>query len=101
MLGGLLLALLAPVAAMLVQFAISRSREYLADASGARISGSPRSLASALAKLDAYSKQIPLVENNPATAHLFIVSPFAGGGVASLFSTHPPIGERIARLEAM
>lgn len=99
--GGIVLALLAPIAASLIQFAISRSREYLADATGAAISGSPHSLASALAKLDAYSKQIPMRENNPAMAHMFIVSPFAGGGMATLFSTHPPIAERIARLEAM
>ena len=101
MLGGILLALLAPIAASLIQFAISRSREYMADEAGAQYSGSPRSLASALGKLDAYSKQIPMRENNPATAHMFIVSPFAGGGISSLFSTHPPIAERIARLEAM
>ena len=99
--GGIVLALLAPVAASLIQFAISRSREYLADATGAQISGSPHSLASALAKLDAYSRQIPMRENNPATAHMFIVSPFAGGGMATLFSTHPPIADRIARLERM
>ena len=99
--GGIVLALLAPIAASLIQFAISRSREYLADATGAAISGSPHSLASALAKLDAYSKQIPMRENNPAMAHMFIVSPFAGGGMATLFSTHPPVAERIARLEAM
>lgn len=99
--GGIILALLAPIAASLIQFAISRSREYLADATGAAISGSPHSLASALAKLDAYSKQIPMRENNPAMAHMFIVSPFAGDGMAKLFSTHPPIAERIARLEAM
>ncbi len=101
MLGGILLALLAPIAASLIQFAISRSREYMADEAGAQYSGSPRSLASALGKLDAYSKQIPMQENNPATAHMFIVSPFSGGGITSLFSTHPPIAERIARLERM
>lgn len=101
MLGGLLLALLAPIAASLIQFAISRSREYLADATGARLSGSPRSLASALAKLDAYNRRMPMHRDTSATAHMFIVSPFAGRSFASLFSTHPPIADRIARLEAM
>lgn len=98
---ALLLAFLAPVAASLIQFAISRSREYLADATGARLCGQPLALASALGKLTAYSKQIPIHEGSPATAHMFIVNPFAGGGVAKLFTTHPPVEERIARLRAM
>lgn len=99
--AGLLLAFLAPVAASLIQFAISRSREYLADATGARLCGKPLALAAALGKLDAYSRQIPMHEGNSATAHMFIVNPFAGGGMAKLFTTHPPIQERIARLRAM
>ncbi|CAK7002064.1 MAG: Protease HtpX [Desulfovibrio sp.] len=100
--AGLLLAFLAPVAASLIQFALSRSREYLADATGARISRSPESLASALAKLDAYSRQLPMHDATPATANMFIVNPFAGkGGVTQLFTTHPPIQERIARLQQM
>lgn len=100
--AGLLLAFLAPVAASLIQFAISRSREYLADATGARLSRSPEALASALAKLDAYSRQLPMREATPATANMFIVNPFAGkGGITQLFTTHPPVQERIARLQQM
>lgn len=102
MVAGLLMALLAPVAATLIQFAISRSREYLADATGARLSHSPQALASALAKLDAYGKQIPMHDATPQTANMFIVNPFAGmGGMTSLFTTHPPIQDRIARLREM
>jgi heat shock protein HtpX len=97
---GLLLAFLAPIAASLIQFAISRSREYLADATGARICGKPLSLASALGKLGAYSKQIPMREGSPATAHMFIVNPFAGG-IGKFFSTPPPLEERIQRLQEM
>jgi heat shock protein HtpX len=100
-LAGLLLAFLAPMAASLIQFAISRSREYYADATGAKLSGAPLALASALAKLTAYSKREPMHEGNSATAHMFIVNPFAGNGFARLFSTHPPVEERIARLQAM
>lgn len=100
--AGIVLAMLAPIAASLIQFAISRSREYLADAAGARFSGSPRSLASALGKLDAYTRQIPMRNATPATENMFVVNPFAGrGGVTSLFTTHPPIQERIARLQQM
>lgn len=99
-LGGFLLALLAPLAALLIQMGISRSREYLADEAAAKLSGSPRSLASALAKLDAYSKQIPM-QARESTAHMFIVSPLTGKNLGALFSTHPPIAERIARLERM
>jgi heat shock protein HtpX len=92
--------ILAPIAAMLIQMAISRSREYTADASGAVICGNPLSLAVALKKLHAGTRRIPM-NDNPATAHMFIVSPLSGGGMLSLFSTHPPIEERVARLEAM
>ncbi len=102
-LGVILVALLAPVAAVLVQLAISRGREYEADRGGAGISGNPLPLASALEKLEQARLQIgnEEAERNPATAHLFIVNPLRGGGVGSLFSTHPPIAERIARLRAM
>jgi len=99
--GSLAMAILAPIAAMLIQMAVSRSREYLADATGAQISGRPQSLASALAKLQNASQAIPMQEARPATAHMFIVNPLTGGGLMSLFSTHPPMEERIARLQAM
>ena len=99
--GSLAMAILAPIAAMLIQMAVSRSREYLADATGAQISGRPQSLASALAKLQNASQVIPMQEARPATAHMFIVNPLTGGGLMSLFSTHPPMEERIARLQAM
>lgn len=99
-LGAILLAVLAPIAAALIQFAISRSREYEADATGARLSGDPIALATALGKLTAWSQKAPLPEGNPATAHMFIVNPFAGG-MSSLFSTHPPAEERIRRLMEM
>ncbi|MGH9368284.1 MAG: M48 family metalloprotease, partial [Thermoanaerobaculia bacterium] len=96
-----LFLLVAPIAAMLIQFAISRSREYGADSTGVRLTGDPRALASALQKLQTASRQIPLTTANPATAHLWIVSPLAGGGLMALFSTHPPLEERIRRLLAM
>jgi heat shock protein HtpX len=99
-LGAIVMIIVAPIAAMLIQMAISRSREYEADASGAKLCGNPRWLASALRKLEAGSKHIPM-DASPATAHMFIVNPLRGGGFASLFSTHPPMEERIARLEAM
>jgi heat shock protein HtpX len=90
--------ILAPVAAMLIQLAVSRSREYEADATGAHITGNPYALASALEKLDAYSKRIPML-GSPSTAHLFIVQPLLSrGDFANLFSTHPPIAKRIERL---
>ena len=90
--------ILAPIAASLIQLAISRSREYEADATGARETGNPYALARALQKLDDYSRRIPM-QASPATAHLFIVAPLLGsGGIANLFSTHPPIKERIRRL---
>jgi len=100
MIGMLAMAILAPVAAMLIQMAISRSREYLADDGGARVSGKPWALASALEKLQAASRAIPM-NANPSTAHIFTVSPLSGRSFASLFSTHPPIEERIARLRSM
>jgi heat shock protein HtpX len=93
----LIMIVVAPLAAMLIQLAISRSREYAADAGGAQIAGNPYGLADALRKIDAVSKQVPL-EANPATAHMFIVQPFTGGGLASLFSSHPPIEARIRAL---
>jgi heat shock protein HtpX len=98
-LGQLLLIILAPIAAMLIQFAISRSREFAADAGGAQISGRPLSLANALRKLEAGVERHPMENAGTATAHMFIVNPLRGGGVLKLFSTHPPTGERIARLE--
>lgn len=93
----LLTAILAPIAAMIIQMAVSRSREFAADATGAAIVGQPYGLASALEKLDAYSKRIPMPAT-PATAHMFIVKPFSGRSFMNLFSTHPPIEERIRRL---
>ncbi|NJD92418.1 MAG: zinc metalloprotease HtpX [Geobacter sp.] len=101
LIGSLAMAIIAPIAAMLIQMAVSRSREYLADEAGARICGRPRALANALRKLHSASQMIPMQEARPASAHLFIVNPLTGGGLASLFSTHPPMEERIARLEAM
>jgi len=99
-LGMILMSVLAPIAAMMIQMAISRSREFLADATGAKIAGNPLGLASALAKLARASEMVPL-EARPETAHMFIVSPLTGGSFLSLFSTHPPVEERIARLRAM
>lgn len=101
--GALVLALLAPMAAGLIQMAISRSREFFADETGARLCGQPLALAGALAKLGAASERTPLRSGNPSTAELFIVAPLFGrdGGVAKLFSTHPPLEERIERLRAM
>ena len=96
-LSPLLMLILGPIAAMLIQLAVSRSREYQADASGAHYTGNPYALASALAKLDAYSKRRPMLAS-PSTAHLFIVQPFLGMSFGSLFSTHPPIAKRIERL---
>jgi len=93
----ILLSVLAPLAAMLIQMAISRSREYLADSTGSAIAGSPGGLADALEKLGRASERLPM-DTSPATAHMFIVNPLTGGGLMSLFSTHPPIAERIARL---
>jgi len=98
--AGLAMIIIAPIAAMLIQMAISRSREYLADEGGARISGNPHYLAQALKRLEQGVKKVPM-ETNPATAHMFIVNPLRGGGVLSLFSTHPPIEKRIEKLEKM
>src|SRR5665213_2058634 len=96
--SGLFMLILAPIAATLIQLAISRSREYEADATGAKVTGNPYALARALQKLDDYSKRIPM-QASPSTAHLFIVAPLLGsGGFGNLFSTHPPIPERIRRL---
>jgi heat shock protein HtpX len=99
-LGLLIMAIVAPLAALLIQMAISRSREYAADQTGAKISHKPLSLANALRKLEYAGRRIPL-EANPSTAHLFIVNPLSGKGMVNLFSTHPPIEERVARLEMM
>lgn len=101
MVGSLAMAIIAPLAAMLIQMAVSRSREYLADATGAQICGNPAALASALAKLQQASRMIPMQEARPATAHMFIVNPLTGSTLSSLFSTHPPMEERIARLRAI
>jgi heat shock protein HtpX len=98
--AALLMFIIGPIAALIIQMAISRSREYAADQGGAHLAGNPRYLASALRKLNAASQQIPM-KANPATSHMFIVNPLRGGGLAKLFSTHPPIEERIARLESM
>ena len=95
--GLIVMAVLAPLAAMIIQMAISRSREYLADATGAGFAGHPEGLARALEKLGQYSKRLPL-HANPSTAHMFIVNPLSGRRLMSLFSTHPPLEERIARL---
>jgi heat shock protein HtpX len=97
--GQILLIILAPIAAMLIQFAISRSREFAADEGGAQISQRPMSLANALRKLERGAERIPMTNAGTATAHMFIISPLFGGGVTKLFSTHPPTEERIARLE--
>ncbi len=97
---AIIMMIVAPIGAMLIQMAISRSREYLADEGGARLTGNPRYLARALKKLHYASTQIPM-QASPATSHLFIVNPLSGGGIRKLFSTHPPMEERIARLEAM
>lgn len=100
-LGLLVMAIIAPIAAMLIQLAISRGREYEADKGGAGISHKPLSLANALRKLHYNSKKIPMREARPATAHMFIVNPLSSKGLAGLFMTHPPVEERIKRLEAM
>jgi heat shock protein HtpX len=95
--AALLTLIVAPIAATLIQFAVSRSREYQADATGAHFTGNPYALASALQKLDASSRRIPM-QASPSTAHLFIIQPFLGMNLGSLFSTHPPIAKRIERL---
>jgi heat shock protein HtpX len=95
--GGILMLIVAPIAAMMIQLAVSRSREYQADETGAHFTGNPYALASALQKLDAYARRRPMLAT-PSTAHLFIIQPFLGMSFGSLFSTHPPIAKRIERL---
>jgi heat shock protein HtpX len=99
--AGLIMLILAPIAALLIQMAISRTREYAADETSAHVTHNPNELISALGKLERYSKRIPMQDVNPATAHLFIIQPFSGQGMMRLFSTHPSTEDRIARLEAM
>ncbi|HMX17606.1 MAG TPA: zinc metalloprotease HtpX, partial [Rhodocyclaceae bacterium] len=101
--AGILVALLAPLAASLIQMAISRAREFEADRGGAQISGDPNALADALAKIDAYARGIamPTAEAHPETAQMMIMNPLSGGGLRGLFSTHPATEERIARLHAL
>jgi heat shock protein HtpX len=98
--GMIAMSIIAPMAAMIIQMAVSRSREYMADATGARIAGSPEGLARALEKLGGYARQIPM-DANPSTAHMFIVNPLSGKSLQSLFSTHPPVEERISRLRGV
>ena len=99
--GGLVLMILSPILAMLIQMAISRSREFAADKGGAEITGNPMGLASALQKIARGNQMKPVTHSNPTTAHMFIINPLRGGGISKLFSTHPPTEERIKRLEAM
>jgi heat shock protein HtpX len=101
LIGGLLLIILAPIAAALIQLAVSRSREFEADHTGAEVSGDPMALASALRKLERATQVIPSQTAQPAFAHLYIVNPLSGQTLSNLFSTHPPLEERIRRLEAM
>ncbi|MFP5263809.1 MAG: zinc metalloprotease HtpX [Blastocatellia bacterium] len=100
-LAGLVGVIVAPIAAALIQMSISRSREFLADESGARLSGNPLALASALRKIEEWSRRVPLASGSPATAHMFIINPFAGMSMARMFSTHPSTEARVERLEAM
>lgn len=99
--GGLLFMIVAPLAAVIIQLAISRSREFAADEGAARLTGNPLGLASALRKLAALTQRVPMETAQPSTASLMIANPFSGGGFMRLFATHPPIEERIARLEAL
>ncbi len=99
--GGLLALLVAPIAASLIQLAISRSREYMADATGAQLTGDPLALARALQKIEGWNARVPMHAGAPATAHLFIINPFSGARLAGLFSTHPSTEDRIRRLEGM
>ena len=101
--AGILVALFAPLAASLIQFAISRAREFEADRGGAEISGDPNALADALTKISNYARGIPMIpaEEHPATAQMMIINPLLGGGIDKLFSTHPPTEERVARLRAL
>lgn len=100
-LASLVLLIVAPIAAVILQLAISRSREFMADEGGARISGKPLALASALSKLEQAAHVVPMTNANPSTAHLFIVNPLRGNSIMKLFSTHPPIDERIRRLKLL
>ena len=100
-LAGLLGIIVAPLAATLIQMAISRGREFVADEEAARVTGKPLALASALRKIESWSGRLPMNSGSPSTAHLFIQNPFAGGGLVRLFSTHPPTKARVERLEAM
>jgi heat shock protein HtpX len=99
--AGLIMLILAPIAAMLIQMAISRTREYSADETSAHVTHNPNELISALTKLESWSKQIPMADVNPATAHLFIIKPFSGQSFMRMFSTHPSTEDRIARLQSM
>ena len=99
--AGILMYILGPIAAMMLQMALSRSREYMADEYSAHLTGRPDMLASALQRLAGYNAQVPMRDAQPATAHMMIVNPLSGEGIASLFSTHPPMAKRIARLNAM
>jgi heat shock protein HtpX len=99
--GGLVMMIVAPIAAMLIQMAISRSREYSADEASAKYMGSPEPLIQALGQLERGVQRVPMYDPSPATAHLYIMNPFRAGFLASLFSTHPPTEQRIARLQAM
>jgi heat shock protein HtpX len=99
--GGLIGVILAPFLATLIQLAISRSREFLADERGARITGNPLALASALRRIEAMSQFVPMTAGTPATAHMFILNPFSGAGLMRIFGTHPPTQARIQRLEAL
>jgi len=99
--AGFLLYFLGPIAAMLLQMAVSRSREYMADEYAAHLTGRPDALASALTRISGYNEQVPMRDAEPATAHMMIVNPLTGGGLMSLFSTHPPMKKRIEKLNAM
>jgi heat shock protein HtpX len=99
--AGLIMLIVAPIAAMLIQMAISRTREYAADETSAQVTHNPNELISALGKLESWSKRIPMADVNPATAHLFIIKPFSGKSMMRFFSTHPSTEDRIARLQAM
>jgi heat shock protein HtpX len=101
LIGSLAMAIIAPIAAMLIQMAISRSREYAADEGGGRLCGKPLALAGALDKLEQSARNRPLIGGNPAAASLFIVNPFRGGAMLALFSTHPPMEKRIAKLREL
>jgi heat shock protein HtpX len=101
LIGGIVAMLIAIFAAPMIQMAISRSREFMADATGAKLTDDPMALASALRKIEKWSQQIPMHSGSPETAHMFIINPFSGGAVAKLFSTHPSTDDRVARLEAL